>query len=134
MPYFSSNKPQTINTMTAYQSRKQIKTLLQEMIPAQVTECKKCDKLPQPLVDLIMHNFQAKYVCYHKDSNTVEVGIEEQETSLHYPKIKSMHFKLEEAASWLGERFRNEEQDLRFYAQLIANEGYQDRIQEVILV
>ena len=120
--------------MTSYQSRKQIKTLLEEMIPAQVSECERCDKLPQPLVDLIMHNFRAKYVCYNKDNNTVEVGIEEQESALHYPKITSQTFKLEEAVSWLGKSFKTEEQDLRFYARLIASEGYTNTIDEVILV
>lgn len=120
--------------MTSYQNRNQIKTLLEEMIPAQISECKKCDELPQALADLIMHNFQAKYVCYHKNNNTVEVGIEEQESTLSYPKITSQTFKLEEATSWLGKSFKTDEQDLRFYAQIIANDGYSSTVDDVVLV
>lgn len=120
--------------MTSYQSRNQIKTLLQDMIPAQVSECQRCDELPRALADLIMHNFQAKYVCYHKQSSTVEVGIEEQESAKPYPEITSRTFKLEDAASWLGNSFRTGEQDLRFYAQIIASNGYANTVDDVILV
>lgn len=120
--------------MTSYQSRNQIKTLLQEMIPAQISECQECDELPQALADLIMHNFQAKYVCYNKQSNTVEVGIEEQESTNSYSKITSQTFKLEEAATWLEKSFKTEEQDLRFYAQIIASDGYASSVDDVILV
>lgn len=120
--------------MTSYQSRKMIHERLEEMIPEQVSECKECDKLPQPLVDLIMHNFQAKYVCYHKKDNTVEVGVEEQESMLAYPNIKSYTFRLEEAVSWLGETFRSDEQDLKFYGKIIAGNGNYNQIDDVILV
>lgn len=120
--------------MISYQSRNQIHEKLEEMIPEQVSECKECDKLPQPLVELIMHNFQAKYVCYHKKTNTVEVGVEEQDSIMSYPKIKSYTFKLEEVVSKLGETFKSDERDLKFYAKLIAGYGYLNKIDDVILV
>lgn len=120
--------------MTSYQSRSQIQEHLKEMIPQQVSECKECDKLPQPLVELIMHNFQAKYVCYHKKTNIVEVGVEEQESIITYPNITSYTFRLEEAVSWLGESLRTDEPDLRFYAKLIAENSSVDRIDDVVLM
>lgn len=104
------------------------------MIPTQVSECLRCDELPPALADLILHNFQAKYVCYHKQNNTVEVGIEKQESLKSYPEITSQIFKLEEAALWLGSSFRTEDQDLRFYAHIIASNGYASAVDDVILV
>jgi len=120
--------------MTSYQSKNMIQEKLGELIPAQVAECQQCDELPPTLEELILHNFQAKYVCYNKKSNTVEVGIEEMEATDSYPMIKTHTFRLEQAVSWLGKTFRKEEQDLKFYARLIAQHGNSHRIDEVVLV
>ena len=120
--------------MTSYQSKELIHEKLGEMIPEKVAECQKCDELPPTLEELILHNFQAKFVCYNKKSGTVEVGIEEQEAADTYPKIKTRTFRLEQAVSWLGKTFRKEEQDLKFYARLIAQNGTSRPIDEVVLV
>lgn len=120
--------------MTLYQNRSLIKDKLEEMIPEQVTECKECDELPQAMEELIIHNFQAKYVCYNKEEGTVEVGIEEMEATDAYPRITTHTFPLEQAEKWLGKTLKSEEQDLKFYAKLLASNGFSDRIDRVILV
>lgn len=120
--------------MTSYQSKNMIQEKLGEIIPEQVAVCRECDELPPALEELILHNFQAKYVCYNKMNATVEVGIEEMEATDTYPRIKTHTFRLEQAVSWLGKTFRKEEQDLKFYAQLIAQNGTSQRIDEVVLV
>ena len=120
--------------MTSYQSKNMIQERLGELIPEQVAECRECDELPPTLQELILHNFQAKYVCYNKKNGTVEVGIEEMEATDSYPKIKTHTFRLEQAVSWLGKTFRKEEQDLKFYARLIAQNGTSLKIDDVVLV
>lgn len=120
--------------MTSYQSKNMIQERLGELIPGQVAECRECDELPPTLQELILHNFQAKYVCYNKKNGTVEVGIEEMEATDSYPKIKTHTFRLEQAVSWLGKTFRKEEQDLKFYARLIAQNGTSLKIDDVVLV
>lgn len=120
--------------MTSYQSKNAIHRKLGEMIPQQVNECKECDELPPSLEQLILHNFQAKFVCYNKKSATIEVGVEEQVAIDTYPKIKTHTFRLEEAVSWLGKSFRSDEFDLKFYAKIIAQNGTSQKIDDVVLV
>ena len=120
--------------MTSYQSRKQIQRKLEEMIPEHVAECKKCDELPPQLEELILHNFQAKFVCYNKEKNTVEVGVEENESPTSYPTIKTRTFPLEETVSWITKTFKSDEQDLKFYGRLIATNGNIKPVDEVVLV
>lgn len=119
--------------MTSYQSRNQIQSELQKMLPYQIEECRACDELPTALEELIKHNFQATFVCYNKNSNTIEVGVEEQEFVNSYPKITVHKFRLEEAVSQLKSTFRNSDQDLKFYGKLLAGNGA-TRIDDVVLV
>src|SRR5680860_97868 len=106
--------------MTSFQNKNEIHAQLEELIPGQVTECKNVDEIPTTLKELIIHNFQAKYVCYHKGDDTIEVGVEEQENNTGYSKIKVHTFKLKDAVSWIGKSFKKDDRDLKFYAQLIS--------------
>lgn len=120
--------------MTSYQSRNQIQSELQKMLPYQIQECRKCDELPRVLEELIKHNFQATFVCYDKKSNTIEVGVEEQEAINSYPDITVHKFRLEEAVSQLKNTFRNSDQDLKFYGKILAGNGATSQIDDVVLV
>lgn len=120
--------------MISYQSRNQIELDLHKMLPHQIEECKVCDELPAALEELIKHNFQATFVCYDKKTNTIEVGVKEQEDVTNYPKITVHKFKLEEAISQLDQTFKKSDQDLKFYGKLLAGNGYGSRIDEVVLV
>ncbi len=119
--------------MTSYQSRNQIHSELQRMLPHQIEECKECDALPPALEELIKHNFQATFVCYDKRSNTIEVGIEEGEAVNSYPEITVHKFKLEEAVSQVKKTFRNSDPDLQFYGKLLAGNSRAGHV-DVVLV
>ena len=119
--------------MTSYQSRNQIRTELQRMLPYQIEECREGDELPSALHDLIKHNFQASFVCYNKRKNTIEVGVEDQENENSYPKITVHTFGLDEAVSKLNKSFRSSDLDLKFYGKLLAG-GSVNKIDEVVLV
>ena len=120
--------------MISYQSRNQIQNELQKLLPYQIEECKECDELPPALEELIKHNFQATFVCYDKRTNTIEVGVEEEEAINSYPEITVHKFRLEEAVSHLGKTFRNSDPDLEFYGRLLAGHGRTGQVDEVVLV
>ncbi|MFD2516504.1 hypothetical protein [Salinimicrobium flavum] len=120
--------------MTSYQSRNQIHSELQRMLPHQIEECMECDELPQTLHQLIMHNFQARFVCYDKKTGTIEVGVEDQEAIDSYPKITVQKFKLGETVSQLSRTFRKSDQDLKFYGKLLAGNNSAAKIDDVVLV
>ena len=120
--------------MTSYQSKTQIESELQRMLPHQIEECRNCDELPSSLEALIKHNFQATFVCYDKKSRTIEVGVEEQEEVDSYPDITIHKFRLDEVISQLKRTFRKADQDLKFYGKLLAGHGSNNQIDEVVLV
>lgn len=119
--------------MTSYQSRNQIRTEMQRMLPYQIEECRECDELPSTLHDLIKHNFQASFVCYDKKNNTIEVGVEEQEDENTYPKITVHKIGLDEAVLKLNKSFRSSDLDLKFYGKILAG-GSVNKIDDVVLV
>ena len=104
------------------------------MLPYQIKECKECDELPLALEQLIKHNFQATFVCYDKKTNTIEVGVEDQEELNSYPNITVHKFSLEEAVTRLNKTLKTTDQDLKFYGKLLAATGSHKRIDEVVLV
>lgn len=120
--------------MTSFQNKNQIYAQLEELIPGQVAECKNGDELPTTLKELIIHNFQAKYVCYHKEDATVEVGLEEQEDNTSYSKIRVHSYKLQDAVSWIRKSFKKDDRDLKFYAQLLSRKDSANKIDQVVLV
>ncbi|MFD0976433.1 hypothetical protein [Salinimicrobium gaetbulicola] len=120
--------------MISYQSRNQIQHELHRMLPYQIKECKECDELPLALEQLIKHNFQATFVCYDKKTNTIEVGVEDQEELNSYPNITVHKFSLEEAVTRLNKTLKTTDQDLKFYGKLLAATGSHKRIDEVVLV
>lgn len=120
--------------MTAYQSKNQIQAELEENLPQQIAECIENDELPAPLKELILHNFQADYVCYNKENGSVEIGVEKESSRSGYPEMETQTYKLKDAASWLDKTYGSEEQDLKFYAKIIARNGSENRIDDVVLV
>ena len=122
-----------MTVMTSYQSRNQIRTELQRMLPYQIEECREGDELPSTLHDLIKHNFQASFVCYDKKKNTIEIGVKEQENEDSYPTITVHTIGLDEAVSKLTKSFKSTDLDLKFYGKLLAG-GYVNRIDDVVLV
>ena len=120
--------------MTLYKNKNQIQNELGQMLPSQIEECKECDELPPTLHELIMHNFQAKFVCYDKKTNTIEVGVEQQESENAYPQITVHKFRLEDTLKQLKMTFRTHDQDLKFYGKLLAGTVSDRQVDDVVLV
>lgn len=120
--------------MTSYQSRNEIQRGLHQMLPYQIEECQKCDKLPSSLEKLIRHNYQAKFVCYDKKSNCIEIGVEEHTSINSYPEITVKKIKLKDAVADLSKTLRSSDADLKFYGKILASSGSATEIDEVVLV
>ncbi|MFD1095100.1 hypothetical protein [Salegentibacter chungangensis] len=105
--------------MSSYLNTQEIKRSLQVLVKQYVEECVNCQELPQDFIDLIKHNFLAKFVYYNKAKKQIEIGIEDQESDAPYPEIKTYSFPVDKAANWLDQSFRNDDCDLKFYGKLL---------------
>lgn len=118
--------------MTTYYKQTEIKAAIDSLVDDCLMECKRCEELPEGFVELIKHNFLAKYVCYDKDTKTIEIGVEDNSRDALYPSIKVHKYSLN-ARSWVRDSFRNDKNDLQFYGQLI-NRNRSSKDAEVVLM
>ncbi|GHA30935.1 hypothetical protein GCM10007103_10600 [Salinimicrobium marinum] len=112
----------------------EIKSTLGALVKYYIQECNTTGQIPQEFIELIKHNFLAKYVYFNKKDHAIEVGINESKrrTTL-YPEIKIYSFPLDQTTDWLEESFKSGKADLEFYGKLInANTGYDSM--EVVVV
>ncbi|MDT0641647.1 hypothetical protein RM553_02270 [Zunongwangia sp. F363] len=105
--------------MLAYLEAGEIKTSLQNLINEYVQECMEQKELSQDFIELVKHNFLAKYVYYNKERKIIEIGINESKSRQSYPAIQVYSFPLAKAQEWLGGKFKNNRCDLEFYGSLI---------------
>lgn len=118
--------------MTTYYKQAEIKAAMKVLVDEYLTECEKCETLPEDFVDLLKHNFLAKYVCYNRETKTIEIGIEDSSAETYYPEIKVYKFPINSDASWLKKSFRSDKNDLSFYGKLISRKFSRDT--EVVLM
>ncbi len=111
----------------------EIKSTLGALVKHYVEECNTTGEIPQEFIELIKHNFLAKYVYFHKKDNRIEVGINESKHRAGmYPDIKIYSFPLDQTG-WLEGSFKTGKADLEFYGKLInANTSFNSM--EVVVV
>lgn len=113
--------------MATYLKEEEIKVTLEKLIEKYTEECQKTGRLHPDLIELIKHDFFAKYVHFDSTTEMVEIGINEsKERTPGYPEIKVYHYSLSETRQWLGERFKNSTFDLEFYAKIISRDQASD--------
>jgi hypothetical protein len=120
--------------MISYQSKNEIQNQVLNLLPHQIEECRECDKLPASLEELIKHNYQAAFVCYDKKTNSIEVGVENEEENSPYPEIKVHKIPLAKAVASLRKTFKNSDADLKFYGRILAGYGSSSKVEDVVLV
>lgn len=120
--------------MISYQSKTDIQNQVLNLLPHQIEECRECDQLPASLEEIIRHNYQATFVCYDKQSNSIEVGVENDEENSPYPEIKVYKIPLAKAVARIKKTFRTTDADLKFYGKILAGYGYSSKIEDVVLV
>lgn len=92
---------------------------LRMLVNQYVEECEKRNSLPKEFVELIKHNFLAKFVYYNSKEKQIEIGVDESYSPETYPQIKVYKFPVKKAAEWLDKSFRNNRGDLEFYGKLL---------------
>ena len=119
--------------MTTYYQPAEIKTSMKNLVDMYLSDCKKCEELSPDFKDLIKHNFLAKFVCYNKSNQTIEIGIEGNTGDEDfYPQILIYKHKLNSKNKWLLSSFKDGSNDLAFYGKLL-NRSKMNREAEVIL-
>lgn len=107
--------------MTAYFRRDEIEVQMQQLVISYAEECLSQGQINRDFIELIKHNFLAKYVLYDPKKKVVEIGINESGGSKGlYPNIKVHHFSIDKVQSWVGKSFKYSKGDLEFYGKLLA--------------
>ena len=118
--------------MTSYLHKAQIPEALRSMIKEAILECKNSNEIPHGLKQLIMHNFNAKYVHLDCQNSSLEIGVEKPDALSLYPKLVTYTYSLDKT-NWLHESIKENDKDLEFYAKIIAQNNGMGANTEVIL-
>ena len=120
--------------MTTYYKQAEIKASMKKLDDVYVDNCKKSEVLSPDFIDLIKHNFLAKFVCYNKSTQTIEIGIEDNSgKDDFYPQINVYKYKLNSNKKWLDRSFKDGLNDLTFYGKLL-NRSKMNREADVVLI
>lgn len=106
--------------MASYLNSTEIRLSLKALVKEYIEECEKCERIPEDFIDLIKHNYLAKYVFYNAKKKHIEIGIEDPDAEGHYPEIKSYKFPVKKAVEWLDKSFKKDICDLQFYGRLLS--------------
>lgn len=120
--------------MTTYYNQDEIQASMKKLVKEYIQECKKCAELPEDFVDLIKHNFLAKFVCYNEKTENIEIGVEDFSEESLYPKIKIHKFSISSKKKWVEKSFRTERNDFDFYGRLLNRKKLNNRDADVIVM
>lgn len=123
---------QKFDVMTTYYKQAELKAAMDQLVEDYMQECKKCDELPEGFVELLKHNFLAKFVCYDSATKTIEIGVEDNSPDALYPRIKVHKYSMEKK-NWVKNSFRTERNDLIFYGSLL-NRNRPGKDVDVVLI
>ncbi|MDN3596731.1 hypothetical protein [Zunongwangia endophytica] len=104
--------------MASYLRTEEVKTSLRVLVNQYIEECKNCEVIPQDFIDLLRHNFLAKFVFYNKADKKIEIGINQGSEPSGYPNIKVFSFPVNDT-DWLDKSFKSDKNDLEFYGKLL---------------
>jgi len=120
--------------MTTYYKQAEIKASMKKLVDNYLNQCLQCGELCDDFIDLVKHNFLAKYVCYNKNTKTIEIGVEDNsKDDEFYPEIKVYKFPLNKNRKWIERSFRDNMNDLMFYGKLL-NRNKMNSEAEVVLI
>ena len=119
--------------MTTYYNKSELQNSMKLMVDNYLKECKNCKELPQDFVDLIKHNFLAKFVCYNQEKNTIDVGVENNDSLSPYPDIQVYSYPVN-SKEWLNESFKDGKNDLDFYGRLLNRQRESAKNADVVVM
>lgn len=106
--------------MVAYYKAEEVKTALKGLISHYVEESKKNGELPRDFIELIKHNFYAKFAYYNKQKEVIEVGINETRgPGATYPTINIYSFPINETDDWMERSIKPGSFHIAYYSELL---------------
>jgi len=121
--------------MTTYFNKSEIESSVKTIASDYLKDCLHCDMISEDFVDLLKHNFSAKFVSFNNQNKQIEIGVEDTKIPSHYPVINVLSFPItEEDNLWLDKSFKNQMNDLIFYGNLINRKKYNHKNAEVIVI
>ncbi|MDT0649697.1 hypothetical protein [Autumnicola edwardsiae] len=119
--------------MVSYIKTEEIKASLQALVEQRVKDCAVGKDLSQDVVELIKHNFLAKFVHYNKEKRVLEVGINRSSPASIYPNIIVHAIPEDKVAEWLEDSYTSRKCDLEFYGKILSR-GKSSTDSEVVLM
>ena len=114
----------TLNTMAAYITQSEVRSLWESSVKTLLRKCRSDRKIPEGLVELIKHNFYAKYVYYNPEQEYIEIGVNEsKQRAVSYPTIRVYCFSVDEVEDRLLASFQSNRVDLEFYAKILQGKN-----------
>lgn len=120
--------------MTTYYNQEEIKSSMKKLVKEYLDFCKKCEELPEDFIELVKHNFLAKFVCYNNQTKNIEIGVEDYATNSLYPEIKVYKFPISSNKKWVENSFRTERCDFQFYGRLLNRKKLNNHDAEVVVM
>ena len=99
-----------------------------------LNDCLRDNEPSEDFIDLIKHNFLAKFVYYNKSDKTVEIGVEQLSVNSTYPEIKVFVYNLASGIGWLDKSFKTGKTNLAFYGKLLNQSKFLSKNAEVIII
>lgn len=121
--------------MTTYYNQNEIRTAMNNLVQEYLEECINCQEIPADFIDLVKHNFLAKFVHYNPTTNAIEIGIKDYNSDEDsYPEIKVYSYLIDKKNQWLKKSFSKEKEDLAFYCRLLNRKKSFSKDAEVVLM
>ncbi len=120
--------------MTTYYNQEEIRKEMQKLAKNFLKDCLRDSKPSEDFINLIKHNFKAKFVYYNPLERSVEIGVEESSVSSTYPEIKVFVYNLASGIHWLEKSFKTDKTNLEFYGKLLNRRRTFLKNAEVIII
>ncbi len=118
--------------MVVYLKPQEIHKSLSLLVVKYIEDCEKTQLIPQDFVELIRHNFSAKFAWYNPLEKTIEIGVNEPKIpGFGYPQIKVYSYPINQT-TWMERSFKFEDFDLSFYGKLLN--GQRSKNTEIVVL
>lgn len=119
--------------MAAYLNTEEVQSSLNALVKNYVKESISKGELPRDFVELIKHNFFAKYAYYNEKEKTIEIGVNENKGAVSpYPPLTVYSYPIEET-EWLANSFKPGAFHLDFYGKLLSRSNGSGRSEIVVI-
>lgn len=121
--------------MTTYYNQNEILLTMKTLIKGYLKESLSSKKLSEDFIDLIKHNFRAKFVFYNPKKNLIEIGVEDPNSkSDSYPEINILSFPISGENTWLDGSLKKDKNDMAYYGKLLNRKNPFLKDAEVVLL